>query len=98
MSGQMDEAYYDHKKESALRYLANAVRDIQSAASFVSNTRYSTDDSVNPWEVHELLRGVSSSMIAARSDFEKSRWAAARTDLEFNEWLAQENLTELANS
>lgn len=87
MPPQMDESYFDEKKESACGSLNVAIQETTDALTLIQATRYAMLDLVSADQVHENLRIAEGLIRNARRDYEKSRWAAARTETSFDEWM-----------
>ena len=87
MSGQMDESYFDEKKDLSVKTLEDAIENLQKALALINSGRYSMPNIVDAEESHRLLKSAVQDIRLARYNFEKTRWASARTSLEFDEWL-----------
>lgn len=95
MAGQMDEGYFDEKKQLVQKAIASANEDVANALGIIEATSYAMNDLVTPAQIHELLKSAAIKLDAARRDFEKTRWPASRTDLQFEQWLAVHGHSDL---
>ena len=87
MPNQMNEDYFDEKKELSLKLLMDARKDIDAAIALVSAYRYEMPNLVDASETHSLVKGAMASARLGRYNFEKARWAGARTGKDFDDWL-----------
>jgi mRNA degradation ribonuclease J1/J2 len=95
MAGQMDESYFEEKKQLAKDAVASAVQTADEARALIAATSYSMSDLVDPRQIHQLLQTAAVALHSARRDYEKARWAAARTQLEFEPWLDAQGQSDL---
>jgi len=95
MKNQMDERYFEEKKELSYKELNYAIEQIQDSAALVESMTYTIPGILDSTKVHEILESAVSAIQNARRDFEKASWASTSTKLEFNEWLRKRNLSEL---
>ena len=95
MQNQMNEPYYDEKKNLALASIRDAVIRTEEARCLIENISYSMPHLINSAQIHEFLDLSIRDLISARRNFEKTRWACANSGLEFKEWLNNNGYSEL---
>jgi len=87
MSEQMDESFYEEKKDLSEQSLEAAIQQIESAVGLIKSSRYSMPTLIDANQVHDTLKYAAVLIDCARRDFEKAKWASAKTTQEFDEWL-----------
>lgn len=94
---KMDEAYFDEKKDFALANLEDAITHIDDLLGFMRASQYSVPDLIAPRVIHGGVATAINRLMAARINFEKSRWASTNTETEFDEWLMAQGCEDLVS-